>query len=75
MNNERIKELADQCWNESYTGAVREVNKWSKEKFAELIIEECKQAMETAWYATGQDINGGSIKEFSAEFNKQIGVK
>ena len=35
--NERIKELAEQCWEERKYGPA-----WfNQEKFAELIIEEC----------------------------------
>ena len=35
--NERIKELAEQCWEERKYGPT-----WfNQEKFAELIIEEC----------------------------------
>jgi hypothetical protein len=43
--NERIKELAEQCtsWSEGSTWTSREV--FDKEKFAELIVQECTAAL------------------------------
>jgi hypothetical protein len=43
--NERIKELAEQCtsWSEGSTWTSREV--FDKEKFAELIVRECLDAV------------------------------
>jgi hypothetical protein len=47
MMNERIRELADQCWDEfPNTGPVV----FNKEKFAELIVEECAQRAEAYAY-------------------------
>ena len=37
--NERIKELAKQCWDERPTGQLH----FDNEKFAELIVRECEQ--------------------------------
>jgi hypothetical protein len=35
--NERIRELAKQCWNERWEGQLH----FDNEKFAELIVKEC----------------------------------
>jgi hypothetical protein len=35
--NDRIKELAKQCWNERWEGQLH----FDNEKFAELIVREC----------------------------------
>jgi hypothetical protein len=35
--NERIRELAKQCWNERWEGQLH----FDNEKFAELIVREC----------------------------------
>ena len=37
--NERIKELAKQCWNERWEGQLH----FDNEKFAELIVRECAE--------------------------------
>jgi hypothetical protein len=41
--NERIKELAEQCYehDQSWTGVGQRI--FNKEKFAELIVRECAQ--------------------------------
>ena len=39
--NERIKELAEQCWNERPEGQLH----FDNEKFAELIVRECIQTL------------------------------
>ena len=42
--NERIKELAEQAtlkWAEEVPGGVQEMEFFDKEKFAELIVQEC----------------------------------
>lgn len=40
--NERIKELAKQCWNERLEGQLH----FDNEKFAELIIQECVEQIQ-----------------------------
>ena len=48
--NERIKELAVQAtlkWVEEVPGGVQEMEFFDKEKFAELIVRECAQVLET----------------------------
>ena len=37
--NDRIKELAKQCWNERWEGQLH----FDNEKFAELIVRECAE--------------------------------
>ena len=41
MNN-RIKELAEQCWNERPEGQLH----FDNEKFAELIVKECMDVLD-----------------------------
>jgi hypothetical protein len=41
--NERIKLLAEQCWNERPEGQLH----FDNEKFAELIIRECANVIHT----------------------------
>ena len=48
--NERIKELADQCWNNFYIGdyEVKTPDIFAK-KFAELLIKECISIPYAMW--------------------------
>lgn len=54
--NERIKELAKQCWNERWEGQLH----FDNEKFAELIIRECcdilTENVEVALDASGSPV-------------------
>ena len=40
--NERIQELAEQCWNERPEGQLH----FDSEKFAELIVRECMNVLD-----------------------------
>ncbi len=42
--NERVKELAKQCWNERPEGQLH----FDNEKFAELIVRECADIADRA---------------------------
>ena len=49
--NERIKELAEQCWEERKYGPA-----WfNQEKFAELIIEECLEQVKDQYLPVKED--------------------
>ena len=41
--NERIQELAEQCWNERPEGQLH----FDSEKFAELIVRECMNVVDS----------------------------
>ena len=50
--NERIKKLAEQCWDRRLDGLH-----FDQEQFAELIIQECLLALEPDWYGTEIEYN------------------
>ena len=45
--NDRIKELAKQCWNERWEGQLH----FDNEKFAELIVRECAEISEQSQWS------------------------
>lgn len=49
--NERIKELAKQCWKERWEGQLH----FDNEKFAELIVKECAELVDRAVSDGGVD--------------------
>ena len=56
--NERIKELAEQCWDKRPEGQLH----FDNEKFAELIVQEC--ANQVDWIlAEGGKTQGDLIKQ------------
>jgi uncharacterized membrane protein len=68
--NERIKELIDQCINErliEYDGGGEYVEVFDKEKFAELIVQECIQVCKSrvgnSDYTTGRMHCVSDLKE------------
>ena len=78
--NERIKELAKQA-DEGYTGDRRDdmgnalVGNDAIEKFAELIVRECKENFSKVWYEQGMDIRGAEIGKFLTRFDEHFGVE
>jgi hypothetical protein len=82
MNNERIKELEKQCYVfvegdrvDSDTETFEDHVIFDKEKFAELIIAECRASMEAVWYSQGLDLKGAEIQKFLLAFDEQLGVE
>ena len=61
--NERIEKLAEQCtsWSEGSTWTSREV--FDKEKFAELIVRECIQAVKNVG-GYNEDYHMNAIKKY-----------
>lgn len=55
--NERIRELAKQCWNERWEGQLH----FDNEKFAELIVLECAEIGDKT--IIGSDKIGKTIKQ------------
>jgi hypothetical protein len=66
--NERIRELAKQCWNERWEGQLH----FDNEKFAELIVRECADLFEVEWgdeKLTGNDVGYVVKKHFGIDNN------
>ena len=64
--NDRIKELAKQCWNERWEGQLH----FDNEKFAELIVRECADLFEVEWgdeKLTGNDVGYVVKKHFGVD--------
>jgi hypothetical protein len=81
MMNERIKELAEQCtsWSEGSTWTSREV--FDKEKFAELIVQECTRIIANqAWESRTAGANGdwteyNTLSRVAGQIKEHFGVE
>lgn len=71
--NERIRELADQCRFERQ-GINCEVlgQGFDEEKFAELIVQECKENFAKVWYEQGIDVRGAELDKFMKRFEEHF---
>ena len=65
--NERIDVLALQA-TDSKGGLDRH-------KFAELIVQECKENFAKVWYEQGLDIQGAELGRFLTRFEEHFGVE
>lgn len=45
------------------------------EKFAELIVAECKENFAKVWYEQGLDIQGAELGKFLTRFEEHLGVE
>ena len=61
--NERIRELAKQCWNERWEGQLH----FDNEKFAELIVRECAKSAND-WYQNHDKIHSDPMSYVLAHF-------
>lgn len=81
ITNKRIKELeleaiayadskvpAMDRYNDIYHSIVRG-------KFAELIVNDCKENFAKVWYEQGLDIRGAEIGKFLTRFDEHFGVE
>lgn len=66
--NERISELALKA-SDPKTGWL------DRQKFAELIVRECKENFAKVWYEQGLDIRGAELGKFMTRFEQHFGVK
>jgi len=66
--NERITLLALKASNPK-TGWL------DRQKFAELIVRECKENFAKVWYEQGLDIRGAELGRFMTRFEQHFGVK
>jgi len=73
--NERIKKLKDQCWEERRWNNDMWIEKHiDLEKFAELIVRECKENFAKVWYEQGVDCRGAELDKFMTRFDQHFGV-
>lgn len=77
--NERIKELAEQAYNEfvsgwSYTN-ISPIFSELRDKFAELLIQECIENFSKVWYEQGMDVRGADLGKFLTRFKERFGVE
>jgi len=78
--NERIRELAEQAGLEpciifkNYAVSEKSIT-IEQEKFAELIVRECKENFAKVWYEQGLDIRGAELGKFLTRFEQHFGVK
>jgi hypothetical protein len=56
--NERIKQLAEQCWNKRPEGQLH----FDNEKFAELIVKECANVADDNYIHRGSRTCGLAIR-------------
>ena len=77
--NERIKELSKQAWawaeQQEYKDATQEFSDILEQKFAELIVQECKENFAKVWYEQGLDIQGAELAKFLTRFEEHFGVE
>lgn len=71
--NERIQELIKQC--EDYGSWDNRVYTFDKEKFAELVVAECKENFAKVWYEQGLDIQGAELGRFLTRFEEHFRVE
>jgi hypothetical protein len=76
--NKRIKQIEEQCYIKPggyYPGSDWPVPFFDKQKFAELIVQECKENFAKVWYEQGLDIQGAELAKFLTRFEKHFGVE
>ena len=77
--NKRIEDLLGQAYDEAvpetWTTLSSEQLGRIYEKFAELLITECKENFAKVWYEQGMDIRGGEIIKFLNRFDEYLGVE
>ena len=74
--NERIKQLAEQA-GLTTVADVYLMKKYTPNevKFAELIVQECKENFAKVWYEQGLDIRGAELGRFMTRFEQHCGVE
>jgi len=65
--NERIKELAEQCWDRRLDGLH-----FDQEKFAQLIVEECLDILEDE---DNGELDTRSVRIAAIRIKKLFGIK
>jgi hypothetical protein len=79
MMNERIKELMgktlDDKFSHTWDTMTHEGLLQFSEKFAQLIVRECKENFAKVWYEQGMDIRGAELDKFLTRFEEHFGVE
>ena len=77
--NERIKELMgktlDDKFSHTWDTMTHEGLLQFSEKFAQLIVRECKENFAKVWYEQGMDIRGAELDKFLTRFEEHFGVE
>ena len=81
--NERIRELVEQAFIITTDGKIGHVNNYMVEKFAELIVRECIDKIETHRIPVGNSAAGemacewtyAALKEIRDEIKEHFGVE
>jgi len=68
--NERIKELAEQCWDRRLDGLH-----FDQEMFAELIVRECLGIVDDAERGGSNDIWDNAVKFIRRDLQEHFGVE
>ena len=68
--NERIKELAEQCWDRRLDGLH-----FDQEKFAELIVAECLGIVDDAERGGSNEIWDNAVKFIRRDLQEHFGVE
>jgi len=72
--NERIEQLADQCMTERQDSNGVYVEYFDHKKFAELLVQKCKEDFAKVWYEQGMDIRGAELDKFMTRFEEHFGA-
>ena len=78
--NERIKQLADQCY---YINTYTDIEMFNEEKFAELIVRECIEKITTYDLVPGHsakwediyDIHSRLLQDLGEDLKEHFGVE
>ena len=73
--NERIKELWSQAGGHYDTGNQHTWPQYTiddPKKFAELIVQECKENFAKVWYEQGIDVRGAELDKFMKRFEEHF---
>ena len=81
--NKRIRELAtealiyaqEKCHGAPHDSFQKPRSEYMVEKFADLIIQECKENFVKVWYEQGLDIRGAELDKFLIRFEEHFGVE
>jgi len=69
--NQRIRELAKQCWDKRPEGQLH----FDNEKFAELIVAECLGIVDDAERGGSNEIWDNAVKFIRRDLQEHFGVK
>ena len=71
---ERIGELMEQAGIYDFVVEAMGIDE-EMEKFAQLIVQECKENFAKVWYEQGLDVRGAELNKFMLQFNEHFGIE